>query len=1189
MTRENSILKDGTHEGFPSLDAIRQAHADLLDKRRQEAKSQHFLLEVENFIQMGRETGVLLRPRDDRELAQKMLNAWATFRESSGKDLPDVLLKEFDPLKFPDLEEDNCPYMGLDAFREENTKFFFGRRSGVEAMIKSLKERRMLAVVGPSGSGKSSVVLAGLLPELKHGAIEGSKNWRYFNPMAPGQNPFESLERVLRESNCNAIVGCPDRLDMLSSKPSALREILDSTLDSCVLVVDQFEELFSSCEDNDLRMQFIKSLQCLFKPGDINHTLIITMRSDFDVYLPRFDDFYGEFVRCKIELLPMLPRGLREAIEEPAKLAGLVFEEGVVDSLSRDILGEPSGLPLLQFTLLELWKNRQRNLVTKEAYDRLGGGRKALEKAADKFYIGLFPEDQDRVRYIFIRMVSLGEGLEVTSSRIQRKDLYQSPQDRKTIDPVVNKLIAAKLVRLTKGDVPDNDLLEVAHEALIRNWKRLADWIPAERDRIRHRRRLSLMAEQWESVNRDKSALLRGLLLEEYQHLPDLNAREKEFVRESQSEAESEQMRWKNLAKKAERQARFATARQLAAQSYITQYAQRRLLLSLEALHTTLSKGEKRVAAAEEALCAALANNRGRGLGKYHNDSIAYVLFTSEGLMVTASYDKTIRLWDVNAEIPGSSSKVLTGHDGWVEKLAISPDGRWLMSSSADKTIRLWNLHDQEPSKSSNILFRFPFFIRVIKISPDGRWLFVGTEAPVIYRWDMSHLESGPLLLEGHAWGIRDIAVSANGRWMLSGSDDSTARLWDLGEGIRSTMLGGFKNAIWAVAFTPDDRWLIVAALNGEIRLWNGLVAINQQSQPLELFSPNGLTAMAYSPDSRWLVTGSSDGSVRVWDLASYEREPRILRGHEDWISTALVSLDSRWLITGGADKTVRLWDLSDLGKPPIVVRAHEGCVRLVCVSPDNRWIASCGDDRMVQLLDLTRDTHSIVPRVLKSSRAPIIVSSNLKWIVTAGIDNSILLWETINSDVPRCLRRCERAVRTITISPNERWLAVGTENPQIFLWDMSREPETSPIELPHPTLGIRSIAFTSDGFYMVSSGDDKSIRVWDLASQAPLQKTVLRVDEVASTVAISPDNRWLVAGDMKGTVQIWDFSDLSKQSRVINAHTVAYDLPRENKMFLEFSQNSQWMATAHNKNKDVKIWQRIPSYTKINLRVRNV
>jgi hypothetical protein len=237
--------------------------------------------------------------------------------------------------------------------------------------------------------------------------------------------------------------------------------------------------------------------------------------------------------KSRINITPLDAGELRDAIEKPAELIGLKFEDGLVDALIKDALGEPAALPLLQFTLLKLWESRDHNRLTWAAYQKLGGGRKALAYCADEFYESLIPQQKETAKRILLGMLQIKEGVEVTSLRIPRQNLYKSGEARDQIDIVLDKLIQARLVRLTEGDSPHEAQVEVAHEALIRNWERLRDWLSDERVQQRQRIHFREIAEQWQNHNQDKNLLLRGSFLEEAQTYAELNSLEQKFIRSS--------------------------------------------------------------------------------------------------------------------------------------------------------------------------------------------------------------------------------------------------------------------------------------------------------------------------------------------------------------------------------------------------------------------------------------------------------------------------------------------------------------------------------------------------------------------------------------------------------------------------------------------------------------------------------
>jgi len=538
---------------FPSLASLRAGHAGLLQRHREQGATAEILSQIRDFIRSGREAGAILDSDEERAIGQSLLDYWLAILYRAGEEPPDATLAAFDPSLAPELPDSPCPYVGLDAFQPEDAAFFFGRRRLLDQLLAHLGQNRLLAVVGPSGSGKSSLVRAGLLPALQAGALPGSAGWRYLPVITPGSDPLASLARAVRPAGVLPEEWVTQHAPRFRRDPHRLTQLLAATGPApAVLVLDQFEELFTLCTDDLARRAIADNLLYAAQPPASGHVVVLTMRSDFEGQVVRLPELHERFQDAAARVTPLSAGELREAILKPAELVGLKFEPAVVDALVHDLLGEPAGLPLLQFTLLKLWEQRDRNRITWKAYQRVGGGRLALARSADSFYNSLIPEEQATARRILLRLVRPGEGLEATSNRVRRAALYAQGEAHDRIERVLDKLIAARLVHLTEGDAPADTQVEVSHEALIRNWPRLLEWLEAERAVIRQRLRLTVAAEEWAKRERDPSVLWRGALLEEAERHEDLNSLEQEFVQASreaigQAECAREEARQREL------------------------------------------------------------------------------------------------------------------------------------------------------------------------------------------------------------------------------------------------------------------------------------------------------------------------------------------------------------------------------------------------------------------------------------------------------------------------------------------------------------------------------------------------------------------------------------------------------------------------------------------------------------------
>jgi energy-coupling factor transporter ATP-binding protein EcfA2/cytochrome c-type biogenesis protein CcmH/NrfG len=538
MTDTARDASNGHHEPYPSMSTLKEAHVALLRRHRQ-GGDVGLLDNVEEFLTRGSATGVYLDSIDDRMAGQSLLDYWVTVLYKAKRTPLDATLAEFDPQLSPALDDSLCPYRGLNAFQEEDSDLFHGRQRLVEQLVQKARTERLLFVVGPSGSGKSSLVLAGLIPTLRNGILEGSARWRYFPRMVPGSNPLRNLAAALRDFYSQTAEWAAEQARLLREDPRHLLRLLDDSEEPAVLIIDQFEEVFTLCLDDGLRESFAAALAVLAESDGARHLALITMRTDYESQLVHLPTLTPLLERGQVRITPLTAADLHEAIEEPARRIGLKFEDGIVDALVKDILGEPAGLPLLQFTLLRLWKMREdgRSRITWAAYKRLGGARRALALTADEFYEHLPEEKKVTAKRILLRMVRPSGTSEVMSNRVKRSSLSFEAQHR--IDDVLDELHRAGLVRVTRGDTPGNDQIEVAHEALVRNWPLLVEWVEHDRVSMRQRLRLTAAAEQWYEHGKDEGGLLGGSLLAEalQYDASELNELEREYVRASQEAA----------------------------------------------------------------------------------------------------------------------------------------------------------------------------------------------------------------------------------------------------------------------------------------------------------------------------------------------------------------------------------------------------------------------------------------------------------------------------------------------------------------------------------------------------------------------------------------------------------------------------------------------------------------------------
>lgn len=446
-----------------------------------------------------------------------------------------------------------CPYRGLQVFEEEHAPFFFGREAATEWLMNDLRGSRFLTVVGPSGSGKSSLVRAGLVPALRRGDLLSSETWPLC-VLRPGHRPLESLAVALIQ-----LVGPADDPTALSRLMDALTAdhrqlhlttrlaLTDAPPDRySALVVDQFEELFTLCRDEDQRGAFIHNLLYASAIEGGGTVVVLTIRADFYGKCAVYPDLAARVTDHQMLVSPMVEEELRQAIERPAQLVGLEFEGGLVEALLRDVQAEPGALPLLQHTLLELWERRERYRLTFAAYREIGGVQGAIAHRAESIYTGFDPAQQAITRRVLLRLTQPGEGTEDTRRRVHKNELLPTGERAETTEAVIQTLADARLVTTSRDMATGEEQVDVSHEALIRGWPRLREWIEEDRAGLRTHRRLTEAANEWEENNRDESYLYRGARLTEamewaQEHADELNALEQEFLQASAALQEREQ------------------------------------------------------------------------------------------------------------------------------------------------------------------------------------------------------------------------------------------------------------------------------------------------------------------------------------------------------------------------------------------------------------------------------------------------------------------------------------------------------------------------------------------------------------------------------------------------------------------------------------------------------------------------
>ena len=976
-------------------------------------------------------------------------------------------------------EEGEPPFQGLQPFSEHDVDRFFGRElltaslaNRVAALHRSTSATRLLCVIGPSGSGKSSLVLAGLVPALRSGqplADEslppaGSEGWTY-RAFKPSATPTKALADALADDMVGAQAG----------GRHARR----------LLVVDQLEELFTACKDEAERQRFVDRLLEVCGPAG-NTVVVITLRADFYAACAPYPQLRELISRQQEYIGPLAGAELRRALEGPARHGAWFFEGGLVDLILRDVGGQPGALPLLSHALLETWKRRRGRTMTLESYAEAGGVHGAIARTADQTLAELTPGEQRIARGVFLRLTELGDNAPDTRRRVTMRELVLRAGDAPTVEGVVQRLTDARLVttetvrRLVEGQwvLTGERTVEVAHEALIREWRTLRRWLDEDREGQLLHRRLTEDAQEWERLGRDQGALYRGSRLADVKewaaHNPEeLNEQEYAFLQASleavaQEEREREAARQRELA-----QARALADEQQRRAEEGEAYSRRlrsrlRLLRALFAVTLALgvAAGVLAYMANQQAAAAISSQLVAQTRALADDRDLALLL----GVEASRRGDTPAAANALRGALQAAPNlrTFLHGHTEWVQAVALSSDGSWLASAGDDGRILLWARRG-------------------------------GT------------IDAEPRALRDEGPRVRSVAFTSDSRWLAAGDDAGQVVLFDLaGEAGQGRVLREAGPRVYGVAFSPADGTLAAGDSDGTVTIFD----LEGAEAPRELRGHNqAIRAVAFSPRGDLLASSGDDSRIVLWDPATGERQGRALSDYpqEDTLNDDVVTLafspDGSALAAGGWDTTIKLWDVTRGALLRAPLEGHAAPVLSVAFN-DAGTLVSSSVDRTVITWDLQRGLPAGPPLTGHTSWVTSVALSQDGSLLAAGSgDGSISLWDLATpSAFGRPIADLHTAAAfALAYSPDGRALASGGFDGSILLRDPVSGAVTGPPLKGH-TGAIYNLVFSPSGSTLISGSSDGSIMLWNLAVGRPLARLFTDLTEPALRIAHHPD-----------------------------------------------------------------------------------
>jgi len=1081
------------------------------------------------------------------------------------------------------------PYPGLLAFDESDAAIYFGRDDDIRRLIERLNARRaqggekLIAVLGASGSGKSSLLRAGVVPRLKRDA----HNWIVLPAFRPQMHPLDELAQAVAAGLGTGANWREWRTAFDGENPSEalaglgrdLRGAHGANEAQILIVIDQGEELFGGGDAKETE-KFFTVLSALLEER-LPFLAVIALRSD---YLDRLQQAPGLTAAFEdFPLKPMPIERVRDIIEGPARVAGIAVDDALVAAAMKDAATDDA-LPLLAFALRELYdRSAKSGRLTEDAYRALGDSQAQLSplensvrRKADEVLAATkpSPEDLQALKEAFIpAMVRVN----AEGEYVRRSAALDGVSSRAR--PLIERLAKARLLIIRRER--DAALVEVAHEALLRKWPLLRGWLDEEREFLVGKDQIEQDLLDWERAAPEQKteALLTGLKLTRARTWLtakplQLSKPEHKFIQASIEHYEEEAAR-KERARRRILQASVFAALALAivagaavwewwqANQQRIQAESRQLASQSEqhlnnddglALREAVEAGERsQTDEAQSALSAVLSSPQERYIF-HHKGFVETAVFSSDGKrVVTACNDNTSRVWDATN---GQLLETLSGHSGPVNSAAFSLDGERIVTASDDHTAREW---DAQNGQLLATLSGHMGDINTAFFSPDGTRIVTASDDNTAKLWD-ARTGHAVATLSGHSANVHDAVFSPDGKHVVTSSEDHTARIWDAESGHLVATLSGHTGEVFEATFSSDGKRIITASADATARIWDAedghllfTLAGHMNEVDSAAFSPDGKLAVTssidhtarvwdagsgkmlatlvghsdfvndaeFSPDGNFIVTASSDDTARIWD-AGKGRLLAILSGNTGAVVHAAFSSDGARVITAGNDDTARVWDLGD-GQLVAALYGHSGNVFRASFSPDGSRVVTASYDHTARVWDTGNGnllaTLSGHTKEVNDAR----FSPDGERIVTASFDKTARIWDAANGNLLLTLTGHQDMVLTAEFSPDGTRIVTASDDGTARIWDA--DSGRSLATLTGHTSYVYSAEFSSDGTHIVTASNDNTARVWDARDGRLIAILTGHTGSVISA-EFSPDGKRIVTNSADDTARVWDATD---------------------------------------------------------------
>jgi len=1035
------------------------------------------------------------------------------------------------------------PYNGLTVFNEDDAHRFFGREKVIETLYQkflrgyehfgSQGASRMLTVLGPSGSGKSSVVRAGLVPRIKQQPLPDKKTPRvvvFTCGAHPLLNLANAVARLLESDSYSPEM--IHRYETRLKQPNAqgewdgfadlIRQSPELREQAVILVADQCEEIYSLCNNDVERTTFLRVLLYAVTAAAPVISAILTLRSDFLEQTQTFPAFNNAIVSRSV-LVPVMTRtNLRDAIEQPAKLAGYRFAPEFVERLITETDGNMGALPLLEFTLSLLWEGMLRGVEPEAVLEKVGGVGGALADRAEHIYEKLSADEKYLARAIFLNLICPAKDGVYSRKRIALDEIAAYRQTPDSVQAIFRAFSEpyARLLTLAV-DADGSATVEITHEALISRWRRLQKWLELDREFHAWRERLKTSLMQWETSQNDDGALLHGRLLSEAEEW--LNKRKNEltssecaYIIHSQRYFAQENARWKALYEKTQQS-------------------------TLEAYHLT----SRALFAAHDELPALLAALKAGQLVRQIDAPVETRRVVAGTLReIVYGIRETLRL---------------QGHRAPVRCLSFSPDGKWLVSGSYGGVIKIWDVQGGYERAS---MHGHADIVRAICFSPDGKLAATGGDDGMIKIWNAATGQE-IMAISGQAQGMYALTFSQDGAILASGGANGTIFIWDARDFRELARLHGHDTPVFALAFHPLTLNVLASGSNdATIRLWN-----LDRYKTERIFSDHqqSIFCLAFHPQGHLLASGSGDTSINIWDV-EHESPPYRMQGHLEAVNSLSFHANGAILASASGDKTVKLWDINER-RELLTLHGHDDEALALGFNIEGSLMASGGWDKTIKIWNVPR----LLPRRAKvygNGVNSLCFNPVRNQLASGHDDGSITVRDSASLHEIMRLRGHADAVRCIAFSPDGRLFASGGDDAAIILWDAAANTQIA--ELTGHADSVNSVAFSQDSRLLASGSSDHAVIVWDIDAGKELFTLAAQADAIWS-ICFSPDGKLLATASWRNdhTIAIWNIP----QRRVIHTILIPNWPPAKSGICMAMHPDGTLLASGTNGNGAIMFW----------------